>query len=63
MNLGLRGQSSFRLLSILICAVAVLWLAAACDAKKCGRDGNMAATPEITDEYIHEVRLKYDDLF
>ena len=23
----------------------------------------MATTPEITDEYIHEVRLKYDPLF
>ena len=40
----------------------------ACDYDTCGassleREEGMTTTPEITDEYIHEVRLKYDPLF
>ena len=34
-----------------------------CAVRSLEREENMAETPEITDEYIHEVRLKYDLLF
>lgn len=108
------GKSSFRLLPIMICLVAVMWLAAACGddeyicdtgvkvislwlaaAREAGangedssteedaktevtealdkkeycetnsltEEGTLTTTPENTSERIHEVRLKYDDLF
>ncbi len=34
-----------------------------CEAISPAEEGSMATTPEITDERIHEVRLKYDNLF
>ena len=71
-------KAPFSLMPVLICFVAVLWLAVACgggaaefrdfekepcEASLSPKEGNMTTTPENTAERIHEVRLKYDLLF
>ena len=68
-------KTPFRLLTALVCFAAVLWLAAACGdgefkdpSTLCGPNSSaeeetMTATPEITHEYILEVRDKYRPLF
>ena len=66
-------ESSLRLLPLLICLAALLVAACGdgefrdpstlCESNSSAEEETMATTPEITDEYIHQVRLKYDDLF
>ena len=70
-------RSSSRLLAVIICFVAAVWMAAACgDAAfkdpstlcetNSSAEGTVTTTPENRDDRrarVHEVRLKYDPLF
>ena len=71
-------RSSFRLLAVIICCAAALWLSAACgdgafkdpstlcETNSSAEEGTVTTTPENPDDRrarIHEVRLKYDPLF
>ena len=68
------GKSSLRLLVVLTCFVAVLWIATACGdgefkdpSTLCKPDSsteeeNLTIVPENTDEHILDVRTRYKDL-
>ena len=71
-------RSSSRLLAVIICFVAAVWLAAACgdgafkdpstlcETNSSAEEGTVTTTPENPDDRrarVHEVRLKYDPLF
>ena len=71
-------RSSFRLLTVIICFVAAVWMAAACgdgafkdpstlcETNSSAEEGTVTTTPENPDDRrarVHEARLKYDPLF
>ena len=69
------NKPQLRLLAVIICFAAILWLAAACgngafkdpstlcETNSSAEGETMTATPEITEERILEVRDKYRSLF
>ena len=71
-------RSLLRLLPVIICFVAAVWMVAACgdaafkdpstlcETNSSAEEGTVTTTPENPDDRrarIHEVRLKYDPLF